>query len=54
MYELRIRPLATNVIEDVNEGRIAKPGALLPADDQSTGDRYVINQCLYELSATFS
>ncbi|OBF56727.1 hypothetical protein A5756_10575 [Mycobacterium sp. 852002-53434_SCH5985345] len=54
MYELRIRPLATKVIEDVNEGRIAKPGALRPADDQSTGDRYIINQCLYELNPTFS
>jgi hypothetical protein len=45
IYEKRLRPLGVSIIEDLNKGRItlSEPRA---AEDQSSGERYVINHCL--------
>ncbi len=49
MYERKIRPLAIQIVEDLNTRRMALPSSLSPARDDSTLERYVINQCVSKL-----
>lgn len=51
MYEQKIRPLAVDIVDDLNARRVPWPSELRPPEDRSLGGRYVYTGSLLTLSA---